>query len=91
MKKILVCTNYRVNPNFPSCHARESKALVAHLSLQLVQQKINLIAEESQCLGYCAVGPNVRLIPNGRFFHHVTENSLAEIVTAAKLFSAGDS
>ncbi len=89
MKKILVCTNYRANPNTPSCLARGSN-LLTNLSQQLTQQKINIAVEEVQCLGYCTVGPNVRFVPNGQFFHHITDDSILEIISAAKVFCANN-
>ena len=86
MKKILVCINHRANPNTPSCHARGSQQVLAQLSLQLKQENIKIAVEKVQCLGYCDKGPNVRLVPNGRFFHNVTSESLTEIITATRLF-----
>ena len=86
MKKIVVCTNHRANPNNPSCGARGSEQVLAQLSLQLKIEKIQIPIETVQCLGYCNVGPNVRLVPNGRFFHQVTRESLKEIITATRQF-----
>ena len=86
MKKILVCTNHRANPNAPSCHARCSQQVLAQLSFLLKQENIKIAVEEVQCLGHCNNGPNVRLVPNGRFFHNVKSESLKEIVTATQLF-----
>lgn len=86
MKRILVCINHRANPNTPSCHARGSQQVLAQLSLQLKQENIKIAVEKVQCLGYCDKGPNVRLVPNGRFFHNVTSESLKEIITATRLF-----
>ena len=87
MKKILVCTNYRVNPNMPSCRARGSQLILTQLLLQLEEEKLDITVEEVQCLGYCDLGPNVRLAPNGRFFHHVAIE-LKEIITETQLFLA---
>lgn len=88
MKKILVCTNHRANPNTPSCHARGSQQVLAQLSSLLKQEDIKIAIKEVQCLGYCNRGPNVKLVPNGRFFHNVASESLKEIVNAAQLFCA---
>ncbi|MES2499320.1 MAG: (2Fe-2S) ferredoxin domain-containing protein [Pseudomonadota bacterium] len=87
MKKILVCTNYRANPNNPSCAARDSKEILASLTQQLQQNKLAIEIEESPCLGFCQIGPNVRLIPNGPFFHAVSLEKLDDLIQAAKKFS----
>ncbi len=88
MKKILVCTNYRANPNSPSCAARGSKQVLAELTQLLKQNELNIQTEEIQCLGFCKIGPNVRLMPNGQFFHEVSSQSLKQIIKAAQLFLA---
>jgi NADH:ubiquinone oxidoreductase subunit E len=85
-KKILVCTNYRANPNNPSCAARGSKEICAALILQLHKQHVQIEIEEIQCLGFCKVGPNIRLTPNGAFFHEVSDKKFAKIIKAAKAF-----
>lgn len=85
-KKILVCTNYRVNPNNPSCAARGSKQIAAELQLKLQKNNISIEIEESACMGFCNVGPNLRLVPNGEFFHEVSAKKLPKIIRAAKKF-----
>ncbi len=85
-KKILVCTNYRANPNNSSCAARGSKEVLTALTQQLLNKKVSIEIEEIQCMGYCDVGPNLRLIPNGEFFHEVSAKKLAKIIKATKLF-----
>jgi NADH:ubiquinone oxidoreductase subunit E len=85
-KKILVCTNYRANPNNPSCAARNSKEIMSELTQQLQKKNVSIKVEEIQCLGYCNIGPNIRLIPNGEIFHEVSANKLAEIIQATKSF-----
>jgi NADH:ubiquinone oxidoreductase subunit E len=87
-KKLLVCTNFRANPNNPSCAARGSKEVLTALTQQLQNKKVSIEIEEVQCMGYCDVGPNVRLIPNGEFFHEVSAKKLGKIIKAAKLFIA---
>ena len=86
MKKLLVCTNYRANPNHPSCAARGSKIIYTNLMQQLQQYNSLIELEETQCLGFCAVGPNARLIPNGPFFPEMAPENLDEITHAAKNF-----
>lgn len=88
MKKLLVCTNYRANPNNPSCAARGSKTLLTSLSQQFQQNNLHIEIEESPCLGFCQVGPNARLMPNGPFFHAIALTHLSPIIQAAKKFTA---
>ena len=85
-KKLLVCTNFRANPNNPSCAARGGKELAIVLAQQLQKKNVPIEIEEIQCMGYCKVGPNVRLIPNGEFFHEVSISKFAKIIKATKLF-----
>ena len=89
IKKILVCTNFRANPNNPSCAARDSELVLDTLKLELAKNNILIETEASPCMGYCNVGPNIRLAPNGDFFHQVSTKNLANLIAAAKKFSAG--
>ncbi len=85
-KKILVCTNFRANPNNPSCAARGSKQVMAALVQKLKQKNLPIIVEESPCLGFCEIGPNLRLLPNGEFFHGVSVTELTSIIKNTKKF-----
>jgi (2Fe-2S) ferredoxin len=87
MKKLLVCTNYRSNPNNPSCGARGSQSILSALSQQFTQNGLPIQVEKSLCLGFCQVGPNARFAPNGPFFHEISQNELSAIIVAAKQFS----
>ncbi len=84
MQKLLVCTNYRGNPNSPSCAARGSHSLLSAISQQCQHNNLGIQVEESACLGFCQIGPNVRLVPNGDFFHGVMQDDLSQIIRAAK-------
>ncbi len=88
MKKLLICTNYRANPNNPSCAARGSEAILTALSQQFQQNNLPVQIEESPCLGFCQVGPNARLMPNGPFFHQISLTQLSPIILATKKFTA---
>lgn len=85
-KKLLVCTNFRANPNHPSCAARGSKEVAAELKQKIQQNNLNIELEEIQCMGYCDIGPNVRLIPSGEIFHEVSTKRFAKIIKSTKLF-----
>ncbi len=86
MKMLLVCTNFRANPNQPSCANSSNKQIMADLQLQLQQQNVHIKVEESPCMGYCNIGPNLRLAPNGKFFHAVCVEKFAEIIQASQVF-----
>ena len=85
-KKILICTNFRANPNNPSCAARGSKEVMAALLQELKQKNLLITVEETPCLGFCEVGPNLRLMPNGEFFHGVSDKQLSAIIKSTKRF-----
>ena len=87
-KKIFVCTNFRANPNNPSCAARDSQLVLGALKTELANKNIAIEIEESPCMGYCDIGPNVRLAPSGVFFHGVSAINLSKLIKAAKKFSA---
>jgi len=84
MKKILVCTNFRANPNNPSCAARGSKEILEELTRELAQRNVSIKAEASPCMGFCNVGPNVHLTPSGPFFHATSTKNLSEVIKKTK-------
>ena len=85
-KKILVCTNFRANPNNPSCAARGSKEVMVALVQELEQKNLSIIVVESPCLGFCEIGPNLRLMPSGEFYHGVSDKKLSAIIKSTKRF-----
>lgn len=86
-KQLLVCTNFRANPNNPSCGARDSQLVFDQLKTSLAKENIEIATVESPCMGYCNDGPNARLAPNGEFFHGISAKNLAEVLQATKKFS----
>ena len=86
MKKILVCTNFRANPNNPSCAARGSKEIMAQLAEELQQKKVSIELEASPCMGFCQIGPNVHLVPSGPFSHAVSTENLNALIKKIKAF-----
>lgn len=81
-KKIMVCTNYRSNPNNPSCGARGSDEVLAALS----DMNLAITVEGSPCMGLCDVGPNIRFAPNGACFHEVSTKNINCLIKAIKSF-----
>jgi len=88
MKKILVCTNYRANPNNPSCAARGSAEIIKTLEIELQQKKWQIKIEPSPCMGFCDVGPNARLAPSGLYFHGITNKNIDKILKEIESFIA---
>jgi len=86
VKKILVCANFRANPNNPSCAGRGSEKILAELTQKLKQKNITIEVETSPCMGFCEIGPNIHLIPSGPFFHAVSTKNLNDIIKKTKAF-----
>ena len=81
-----MCTNFRANPNNPTCASRGSKEVMAVILQELKQKKLPITVEESPCLGFCEIGPNLRLMPNGEFFHSVSDKKLSAIIMSTEKF-----
>lgn len=86
MNKILVCTNFRANPNNPSCAAQGSKEILIELTQQLQPKNASIEVEASPCMGFCDIGPNMHLVPSGPFFHSVTAKNLNKVIKKTKQF-----
>ncbi|MBF0269066.1 MAG: (2Fe-2S) ferredoxin domain-containing protein [Alphaproteobacteria bacterium] len=67
---IVVCINNRFTASRPSCALGGSEAIADALEQGLLERGLALTVERLHCLGECAKGPNLRLTPGGRFFHH---------------------
>ncbi|MGZ5049641.1 MAG: (2Fe-2S) ferredoxin domain-containing protein [Methylobacter sp.] len=78
---LLVCTNYRHAMNQPSCGARGSEQLLYQFKTAAEEQGIDV--EASCCFGHCTDGAVVKIAPNGRFYHGVTEYDISQLVSDA--------
>lgn len=65
---LAICTNQRMTDQNPSCGSRGAATLAIALEAALKQQGINLPLRQSDCLGHCRRGPNLRLAPQGQVF-----------------------
>lgn len=90
MKKLFICVNFRANPDQPSCAARGSKDLALCLEAEIAKHKLNIGIERSGCLGFCDVGPNLKLAPNGNFFHHFNKQAIPAFLKQLKNFASGE-
>ena len=77
---IFVCCNER-EPGEAACANRGSaelqKKLKVHVKSKGLQDKIRVA--RSLCLGPCAEGPNVCVMPENKWYHGVSEADLPEI------------
>lgn len=85
-KKIVVCTNFRANPNHPSCAARGSKQILADLIEIVRENGMEITVDTSPCMGFCDIGPNAHLVPSGPFLHTISPHILLTLVEEAKAF-----
>lgn len=81
-KMVFVCTNLRETEERPCCARRESVALHAKLKEMArargLQGKLRVC--RAGCLDRCAVGPNVMVFPDNRWYSGVTEADLPAIL-----------
>lgn len=74
-----------------SCASSQSKALLKDMQNRADARAVDdhpLIAvKESVCMGYCAEGPNVKII-GGDFYHQVQTDQIDEILDAAEQLAA---
>lgn len=84
-KKILVCIQQRHAPNPVCCANHGSRALVERLQQQLARSpcaaQVSVVA--SGCMGMCLLGPNVKLMPDGKVWNAVRDDQVDEILAHA--------
>jgi (2Fe-2S) ferredoxin len=69
MKTIIVCVNHRANPNQPSCGAGGGLEIADALEAEVATNHLDMCIERFNCLGFCDSGPNLKILPDGRFVH----------------------
>lgn len=77
--KLLVCTQQRYAPNPHSCGVGNIE-LVTMLRQAIRQAGLDVVVEPTSCMSMCANGPNVRLLPEGKNWHHVDLQKTDEII-----------
>ena len=82
IKKIMVCVNKRISRR-PSCGDDGGESWARLLEQRLAENNSTIPVERMYCLGQCHEGPNIRIAPNGKIFHHVQESDIDAIVAEA--------
>ncbi len=67
-------------PGKPACANQGSEALADRLEREIGQRRLPVTVERVYCLGQCTKGPNMRIAPTGRFFHHVSAGDIPAII-----------
>lgn len=78
--EIFVCTNQRAGGAF--C-MQSGKATFLALAKRAKERGGAVKVNTSVCMGYCAKGPNVKIL-GGDFYHAVTNKDLDKILDAAE-------
>jgi (2Fe-2S) ferredoxin len=79
-RALVVCVNRRFGLERPSCGESGSIAIAEALEREIERRRIDIRVEHLECLGQCASGPSMRIVPAGRFFLEVTLDDVTEIV-----------
>jgi (2Fe-2S) ferredoxin len=90
VKKVLVCVKQRLTEANPSCGGRGGAQIRELLEQEIALHNITICVAPFICFGLCDKGPNVRLAPNGKYFHAVTPQLIPEIVQAIRQFVEGN-
>jgi (2Fe-2S) ferredoxin len=83
---IFVCTNVRYGEGHASCGARGGERLLQQLRTATEGHDIDV--EACCCFGHCEEGAVVKVAPFGKFYHHVTEHDIPELVSDAILLKS---
>ena len=85
---VYVCTNLRMSGN--SCANEKSKGVLKALQKRADERALNggtlVTVRSSVCMGYCAKGPNVKII-GGAFMHGVQVEDVDMVLDAAESVS----
>lgn len=77
-KLVLVCTN--VKEGGECCGARGGDAFRDRLKAAAKAAGLPVRVSKSGCLGQCPLGPNVVVMPDNRWFSHVSEADLESVL-----------
>jgi NADH:ubiquinone oxidoreductase subunit E len=77
---LTLCINVRDAP-FASCGARGSLALRDALEKEIAARRLAVDFQTIRCLGKCEQGPNARLAPANRWFHHLRTEDVPILIS----------
>ena len=86
MKKVIVCVNYRANPQQPSCAARGGEQIADLIERGIAEENIDVALERFKCLGRCNEGPNLRMAPGGEFYSGVRPEDIPGLLEKIRDF-----
>ena len=86
LPSIVICVNRRLHAGNPSCAASGSEEIADLLEQRLADEGMAVSVERIYCFGQCDKGPNLRIAPGGRFFHHVTVDDIPALIEALRTF-----
>lgn len=84
--KVLVCINWRANPDMPSCGQRGGVEFAEALETEVLAQGLPVAVERFYCLGCCELGPNLKLSPGGEFWHDVHLDDMPRLLARIAAF-----
>lgn len=88
---INLCIHKRFTPDVPSCGMRGSEQLKPLIEDALARAGLVLPVRTLHCLGQCARGPNLLVVPNGRIFNGFSAEQLPSLVNYLREeLAAGD-
>ncbi len=79
-RALAICVNRRFGLDRPSCGERGSVDIADALERAVGERRIDIRIERLECLGQCAHGPSMRIVPAGRFFLEVTMDDIPEVL-----------
>ncbi len=77
---VVICVNVRLGAKSVSCGGSDSEAIAEALQSGIEERGLAAKIDRIHCLGLCSMGPNVRVVPNGNWYHEVSLNDADAIL-----------
>ena len=87
---VVICIKNRFKLNSTSCAGSGSEAMADELERLLAESGLKIEVKRVKCLGLCEHGPNLRIAPGGRFYHHLSMDDLPDVITELQRLSQND-
>lgn len=78
--KLMVCTMQRQPPNPCSCGNSGGLDVAEKLEQCINENRLAMSLKRVACFGICLKGPNVQLLPEGKYWHQVGLESVDAII-----------